>query len=110
MQLKVKQAKDILSFVPTIEYLIQVFDSSIVYQNKYDECILSDDGENFLRMQDVNENYVVTSIEILFQSGNMDDDDTIKEYMTKTLGISEDDFEIDWNVLNGNEWMYIRIH
>lgn len=110
MQLKVKQAKDILSFVPTLEYLTQVFESNIVYQNKNNEFILSDDGENFLRMQDDNEKYVVTSIEILFESGNMDDDDTIKEYMTKTLGISEDDFEIDWNMIGGNAWMYIRIH
>lgn len=110
MELTVKQAQDILNFVPTIEYLIKVFDSSIVYQNKYNECILSDEGENFLRMQDDNEKYVVTSIEILFQSGNMDDDDTVRDYMTNTLGIDKDSFEVEWDMLGGNVWMRMSIH
>ena len=87
MKITKEQAKQIVDFFPTIPYVINVFDTHILY----------DDENN------------VAIIEFLFQSANMNDDDTIKEYMAKTLGISEDDFEIQWDWLNGNVWMYICI-
>lgn len=87
MKITKEIAKQIVDFFPTIPDVVKVFDTHILY----------DDENN------------VATIEFLFQSGNMNDDDAIKEYITKTLGISEDDFEIDWDLLNGNAWMYILI-
>lgn len=112
MKITVNEAKRILNFVPTIPELIRVFDSRVDYE--YTNDILDrtyshdDDGESFLKYK-YDDSCMVTSIELLFQSGNMNDDDTIKEYMTKTLGISEDDFQIDWDMLGGDAWMKIVI-
>lgn len=87
MKITKEIAKQIVDFFPTIPDVVNVFDTHILY----------DDEDN------------VATIEFLFQSGNMNDDDTIKEYMTKTLGISENDFDVKWDMLNGNSWMYILI-
>ena len=111
MNITVNQTKQILNFFPTIPDLTRVFDSRVGYE--YTDCLdrthsYNDDGESFLTSQ-YDDSYMVTSIELMFQSGNMDDDDTIKEYMTKTLGICEDEFQVDLNMLNGNAWMKIVI-
>ena len=111
MKITVNEAKQILNFVPTIPDLIRVFDSRVDYEytNLLDRTYFyDDDGESFLKYK-YDDSYMVTRIELLFHSGNMDDDDTIQKYMTDTLGISEDDFEIDWDMLGGNVWMKIVI-
>lgn len=109
MKITVRQAQGILNFLPTVEGVINVIDARVAYANKKVRYNYDEIGETFMTVDD-NDEYVVTEIEFLFQSGNMDDDDTIGRYMTETLGISKDEFEIEWDMIGGNAWMYMAIH
>lgn len=109
MKISIQKAKQILRFVITIDGLIKVFDADFCYKYKDEDIMLSSDLPNFMLNQDDDERFVVTTIQILIQSSDEVEEDIITQYMTDTLGISDDDFKVSWNWLGGCGWVEIFI-